>query len=181
MLVEMIFAGFGGQGIMTLGMTYAYAGMIENRNVAWIPSYGPEMRGGTANCNVIISDEVIGSPTTDTPGAAIVMNLPSFHKFEPKVKEGGTLIVNSSLIIDKSTRRDIRIYYLDTATVAKELGHPVLAGMVALGALNESLQLVKIESLENTLKKLLPEHRHKLIPMNIEALNRGANAVKNNS
>jgi 2-oxoglutarate ferredoxin oxidoreductase subunit gamma len=181
MLVEMIFAGFGGQGIMTLGMTYAYAGMIENRNVAWIPSYGPEMRGGTANCNVIISDEVIGSPTTDTPDAVMVMNLPSFHKFEPKVKNGGTIIINSSLIIDKSKRDDIHSYYLDTAEVAKELGHPVLAGMVALGALNEALHLVKIESLENALKKLLPEHRHKLIPMNIDALSRGASMVKNGS
>ncbi len=179
MLVEMIFAGFGGQGIMTLGMTYAYAGMIEDRNVAWIPSYGPEMRGGTANCNVIISDAVIGSPTTDTPDAVMVMNLPSFHKFEPKIKSGGTIIVNDSLIIDKSKRSDIHSYYLDTAAVAKELGHPVLAGMVALGALNEALHLVELKSIELALERLLPEYRHNLIPMNIEALKRGASTIRN--
>ena len=181
MLVEMIFAGFGGQGIMTLGMSYAYAGMIEDRKVAWIPSYGPEMRGGTANCNVIISDEIIGSPTTDSPDAVVVMNLPSFHKFEPKVKKGGTIIINSSLIFDKSERNDIHAYYINTAEIAKELGHSVLAGMVALGALNESLQLVKLGSLESALKKLLPEHRHNLIPMNIDALKRGATIVKSGS
>ncbi len=181
MLVEMIFAGFGGQGIMTLGMTLAYAGMIEDKNVAWIPSYGPEMRGGTANCNVIVSDEVIGSPTTDTPGAVLIMNLPSFHKFEPKVKPGGTIVVNSSLISARSAREDIKSYYLDTAEVAKELGNPVLAGMVALGALNEAMKLVKNESLGAALKKLLPEHRHKLIPLNLEALDRGASSVKNGS
>ncbi|MCD6118314.1 2-oxoacid:acceptor oxidoreductase family protein [bacterium] len=181
MLVEMIFAGFGGQGIMTLGMTLAYAGMIEDKNVAWIPSYGPEMRGGTANCNVIISDDVIGSPTTDTPGAVMVMNLPSFHKFEPKIKPGGTLIVNSSLISDVSKRDDIKSFYLDTAGVAKELGNLVFAGMVALGGLNEAMNLVKTESLEMALKKLLPEHRHKLIPLNVEALGRGAALVKNGS
>jgi len=179
MLVEMIFAGFGGQGIMTLGMTLAYAGMIEDRNVAWIPSYGPEMRGGTANCNVIISDEVIGSPSTDSPDAVMVMNLPSFHKFEPKIKTGGTIVVNESLIADRSTRTDIKSYYLDTAEIAKELGHPVLAGVVALGALNEAMHLVALESLESALKKLLPEHRHKLIPMNIAALKRGASLVGN--
>lgn len=179
MLVEMIFAGFGGQGIMTLGMTLAYAGMLEDRNVAWIPSYGPEMRGGTANCNVIVSDEIIGSPTTDTPDAVLIMNLPSFHKFEPKVKPGGTIVVNSSLISARSNREDLSCYYLDTAEVAKELGNPVLAGMVALGALNEALKLVQTDTLAAALKKLLPAHRHKLIPLNLEALGRGAATVQN--
>jgi 2-oxoglutarate ferredoxin oxidoreductase subunit gamma len=179
MFEEMIFAGFGGQGIMTLGMTLAYAGMLEGRQVAWIPSYGPEMRGGTANCTVIISDDTIGSPTTDTPSASMVMNLPSFHKFEPKVLPGGVLIVNSSLIPEVSKRTDIRTYYLDTAAVAKELGHPVLAGMVALGGLNETMHLVRAETLGKVLEKMLPEHRHKLIPLNLEALERGAQLVRN--
>lgn len=178
MLEEMIFAGFGGQGIMSLGMTLAYAGMLEGKKVAWIPSYGPEMRGGTANCTVIMSDDMIGSPTTEIPSAVLLMNLPSYHKFEPKVMPGGTLIVNSSLVAERSGRGDIESYYLDTAEVAKELGNAVLAGMVALGGLNEVMKLVETESFAVALENVLPERRHKLIPLNLEALKRGAEFVK---
>jgi 2-oxoglutarate ferredoxin oxidoreductase subunit gamma len=173
MLEELIFAGFGGQGILSIGTIYAYAAMQDGLQVSWVPSYGPEMRGGTANCTVIVSDELIGSPSTPRPTGVIAMNLPSLRKFEPKMKAGGVLIVNSSLIDEKATRTDITVIYVPTAEIATEAGSILVASVAALGALNEAKGLVKPESIEKGISWTLPKHRQKLVPMNMAALQAG--------
>lgn len=177
-LEELILAGFGGQGLLSAGGVLAHAAMTEGREVAWIPSYGPEMRGGTANCTVIVSDELIGSPNTARPSGAIVMNLPSFEKFEATVKPGGVLVVNSSLVEPLCSRTDIRVLYVPVTQIAKDLGHVLVAANVALGALNEALALVSLDSLADALAWSLPAHRHNLLPLNVKALEAGAEAAK---
>lgn len=177
-LEELIFAGFGGQGLLSAGALLAHAAMTEGMEVAWIPSYGPEMRGGTANCTVIVSDEIIGSPHTARPSGVVVMNLPSFEKFEPRVKAGGVLVVNSSLVEVKSTRQDIRVLYVPATQVAKDLGHVLVAANVALGALNQAIGLVSPDALADALSWSLPSHRHHLLPLNVQALEAGAAAAR---
>lgn len=177
-LEELILAGFGGQGLLSAGALLAHAAMTEGKEVAWIPSYGPEMRGGTANCTVIVSDELIGSPHTERPSGVVVMNLPSFEKFEPKVKAGGILVVNSSLIDPRSARTDVRVLYVPATRLAKELGHVLVAANVALGALNEALSLVSLDALADALAWSLPSHRHNLLPLNVKALEAGAAAAR---
>ncbi|AVX20069.1 MULTISPECIES: 2-oxoacid:acceptor oxidoreductase family protein [Carboxydocella] len=177
MLHEIIMAGFGGQGIMSMGQLLTYAGMFEGKHVAWIPSYGPEMRGGTANCGVTVSDRPISSPVVFNPTAAIIMNIPSLDKFEPAVKPGGLILVNSSLVDRQVKRTDIKAFYIPANEIAEELGNPRVAGMVILGALVALTSMVSFKSLEEALKKVLPEYRHKLIPLNMQALERGATYV----
>ncbi len=179
MLQEIIMAGFGGQGIMSMGQLLTYAGMLENKHVAWIPSYGPEMRGGTANCGVTISDREISSPVVFEPTAAIIMNRPSLDKFEPTVKPGGIILVNSSLIDNKVQRTDIKAYYIQANELAEELGNSRVSGMVILGALLELTKVVNFDSVEESLKKVLPEYRYNLIPLNRKALEKGAEVVRN--
>ncbi|MFT9488491.1 MAG: 2-oxoacid:acceptor oxidoreductase family protein [Tepidibacillus sp.] len=179
MLHEIIIAGFGGQGVMSMGQLLAYAGMIENKHVSWLPSYGPEQRGGTANVSVIISDEPVGSPVISHPTTAIVLNKPSFDKFEPLVIPGGVLIVNSSLIDVKSTRQDITIIEVSASEIANELGEPKVANSIILGAFLEISKAVSPESVIESLKKVLPERRHNLIPVNQLALEKGAQIVNN--
>ncbi|KXG43314.1 2-oxoacid:acceptor oxidoreductase family protein [Tepidibacillus decaturensis] len=179
MLHEIIIAGFGGQGVMSMGQLLAYAGMIENKHVSWLPSYGPEQRGGTANVSVIISDEPVGSPVISHPTTAIVLNKPSFDKFEPLVIPGGVLIVNSSLIDVKSTRQDITIIEVSASEIANELGEPKVANSIILGAFLEISKAVSPESVIESLKKVLPERRHNLIPVNQLALQKGAQIVNN--
>lgn len=179
---KVICAGFGGQGVMSMGQLLTYAGMLENKQVSWLPSYGPEMRGGTANCNVMISEQPIGSPViTKDATAAIVMNLPSLDKFESNVAPGGLVIVNSSLIPKKVAREDVKAFYVPANEIAGELGNIKAANMVILGAyLEVSGYPVSIASIVEALKKVFGSSKAHLIPMNEDALRRGAESVKAN-
>jgi 2-oxoglutarate ferredoxin oxidoreductase subunit gamma len=177
-MLDMILAGFGGQGVMSMGQLIAYAGMLEGKEVSWMPSYGPEMRGGTANCTVVVSEEPIGSPVVTEPQVVVAMNLPSLDKFESMVKPGGVLIINSSLINRSCQREDITVIEVPANEIANELGNLKVANMVVLGTLIAQTKVVSKESIIESLKKVLPEHRHNLIPMNEEAINRGAAFVK---
>ncbi|NYB75511.1 2-oxoacid:acceptor oxidoreductase family protein [Sedimentibacter hydroxybenzoicus DSM 7310] len=176
---KVIMAGFGGQGIMAIGKLLAYAGMLENRNVTWMPSYGPEMRGGTANCAVVVSDDEVGSPLISRDGtAAIVMNLPSMTKFEKELVTGGKLIINKSLIDAKPTRTDIDAYYVNANELAMELGNAKVANMVMLGAYLELAKTIETESVLQAFVKVFGEEKSHLVPLNKEALIKGAEAVK---
>ncbi|NMB21035.1 MAG: 2-oxoacid:ferredoxin oxidoreductase subunit gamma [Firmicutes bacterium] len=172
-MAEIIIAGFGGQGVLVLGQMITYSGMIEDKAVSWFPSYGPEQRGGTCNCSVVIAEDEIGSPLVTVPTTAIVMNAPSFDRFEPKVGKGGLLIYNSSLIDKKSERDDIRVIAVPANQIADELGNARVANMVLLGTLLEATNVVKTESVEKALKNVLSERHHDLIPLNMQALERG--------
>ena len=178
MVEELIIAGFGGQGVMVMGQLLSYAGLHEAKNVSWIPSYGPEMRGGTANCSVVISDERIGSPIVTEPMTAIVMNRPSLDRFEQAVRPGGLLIYNDSLIDREPQRTDIRIIAVPAVEMARELGFDRVANMCVLGAYLAAAGVVALESVAECLKEVLPERRHDLIPLNVEALARGASPVR---
>lgn len=175
---EIICAGFGGQGVMSMGQLLTYSGMLEEKNVSWLPSYGPEMRGGTANCSVIVSDKPIGSPIVTDATSAIVMNLPSLLKFEKDVVKDGLLLVNSSLIEAKTTRDDIKAYYIPANEIAGEIGNAKAANMVMLGAFLELTKIVEVESVLSAFKKVFGPSKEHLIPMNKEALEKGAAAVK---
>ncbi|HKM43283.1 MAG TPA: 2-oxoacid:acceptor oxidoreductase family protein [Limnochordia bacterium] len=170
---NIIIAGFGGQGVLVLGQMLTYSGMIEDKAVSWFPSYGPEQRGGTCNCSVVIAEEEIGSPLVTVPTTAIVMNAPSFDRFEPTVGKDGLLIYNSSLIDKKSERDDIRVIAVPANEIAEELGNARVANMVLLGTLIEATNVIKTESVETALKNVLSERHHNLIPLNMQALGRG--------
>jgi 2-oxoglutarate ferredoxin oxidoreductase subunit gamma len=171
---EIIISGFGGQGALFAGQLLAYGALAEGRHVTWIPSYGPEMRGGTANCTVIISDEEIGSPLTRHPTAALVLNPPSFDRFEPAMKKDGVLVVNTSLVSTQSKRGDLRVVYAPANDIAAELGATQLANVVMLGALVQATGLVKFETLDHVLDEhISARHRDKL-ELNKRALRRGA-------
>jgi len=174
MLHEIIIAGFGGQGVMSMGQLIAYSGMLEQKGVTWLPSYGPEQRGGTANVSVIVSDEEVGSPVIAKPTVAIVLNKPSYDKFEPMVVPGGVLIVNSSLIEKKSKRTDIKVIEVPATEIANELGEPKVANSVILGAFLEVTKAVSPDSVIESLKKVLSGGKQQLIPVNKLALERGA-------
>lgn len=173
MLEEIVIAGFGGQGVMVMGQLLAHAGMEEGKFVAWIPSYGPEMRGGTANCTVIISDEEVGSPIVAHPGVAIAMNRPSLDKYEPLVKEGGLLLLNSSLAGRKVSRSDIRVLEVAANDEAAALGSSRLANSVMLGALQACTGIVGLESLVDGMREVFSARHHDMIPLNRKALERG--------
>lgn len=177
-VAEMIFAGFGGQGVMSMGMMVTYAGMLEEKNVSWIPSYGPEMRGGTANCGVVVTAAEIGSPIITEPDVVVAMNLPSLTKFEPMLKEGGLLIYNSSLIEREGGREDISVIGVPANDLASELGNTRVANMVVMGALLAQTEVVAVESIKKALRQVLPEHRHDLLGINEEAMKRGAEHAK---
>jgi 2-oxoglutarate ferredoxin oxidoreductase subunit gamma len=178
MMHQIVIAGFGGQGIMTMGQFLAYAGMLEGKAVSWLPSYGPEMRGGTANCHVIISSEgAVGSPIVTDATAVIVMNRPSLAKFEPLTIPGGLLLINASLITDKSRREDIEVLYIPANEIADELKDTRVANMVMLGAYLKRMEAVSLQSIEAAMKKAFGEKKAGLIPLNMEALKRGADCV----
>ncbi len=177
MQTEIIIAGFGGQGVLFGGQLLAYAAMDEGKEVTWIPSYGPEMRGGTANCTVVISDEEIGSPFVHHPQAVIVMNRPSLDKYEPLVRPGGVLVINSSMVDRKATRSDIQVIEVDANAQAEKLGDQRMANMVLLGALLSRLPVLPVEAIEKALKAHLPERHQKLLAKNFEALREGAAAL----
>ena len=175
---RIVIAGFGGQGVMAIGQLLTYAGMIEDKYVSWLPSYGPEMRGGTANCNVIISEEAVGSPVVVNSTGAIIMNEPSLDKFEQSLNNDGRLFINSSLISKEVERDDIEIYYIPANEIANELGNPRVANMVMLGAYLEATKIVKVESILEGFPKVFGEKKMHLLPINKEALEKGAEVVK---
>lgn len=174
---EIIIAGFGGQGVLLMGQILTLAGMLEDKHVSWIPSYGPEMRGGTANCSVIISDEPIGSPVVYEATAVVVMNLQSLDKFESAVQPKGILVINSSLIEKGLKRDDIEAYRVPVNEIATELGNPKMANMVALGALIAATGVIKSESLYKAFAKKFAA-KPELLTANKQAIQRGYDCVK---
>ena len=170
---EIILSGFGGQGIMSMGKNLAEAGVEEGLEVSWVPSYGPEMRGGTANCTVILSDERIGSPLVEAPSEIIVMNRAALHKFEPEVVPGGTVFVNSSIVPDKVSRKDLKAIYVPCDEIAAELGNGKVANMVMLGAYVAATGALKQETIETMIAEMFTGKKAKLVPLNMEALHRG--------
>ncbi len=169
---DVIIAGFGGQGVMLIGKMLAYAGMNQGKEVSWLPSYGPEMRGGTSNCTVVISDKPVASPVIQSPRALLAMNLPSLDKFEPRVKPGGLIIINSSLIKRDAVRTDVRVLKVPANDVANEVDNPKGANMVALGAYVGATRAVDVAEMEALIRKTFAA-KPKLIDRNIEAFHRG--------
>jgi len=172
MQTDIIMAGFGGQGILLIGKMLAYAGMQEGKEVPWLPSYGPEMRGGTCNCTVVVSDHPVGSPVVRSPKVVIAMNRPSLDKFEPMIRKDGLLLINSSLIDRKAERKDLDVLYIPANQIAIECGSPKAANMVALGALAGKTDMVTIESLKATIDETFAG-KDKIIQLNYKALDRG--------
>jgi 2-oxoglutarate ferredoxin oxidoreductase subunit gamma len=173
MYQDVMIAGFGGQGVLLAGKLLAYAGMLEGKSVTWFPSYGAEMRGGTANCTVVVSDSEIGSPVVQRPASMMVLNEASFQKFENRIAPGGLLILNTSLITQRSARTDITTLEVKANDIAEKLGDIRIANMVMLGALLKKTGVATIQSVLGALKKVLPERRHSLIPLNEKALAAG--------
>ena len=170
---EYLFAGFGGQGLLFSGKVLAYKGLIEDKNVSWLPSYGPEMRGGTANCSVIISDEPVGAPIISNPDVLVAMNLPSLDKYEPQVKPGGTIIVDSSLIERKVARDDVNVYYIPATKIAGENGTPTLANMILVGKLLEVFGEYDAENVRTALGKCVSARHADLLELNLQAMESG--------
>ena len=170
---EIILSGFGGQGVMSIGKNLAEAGVEEGLEVSWVPSYGPEMRGGTANCTVILSEERIGTPLVEQTTEIVVMNRPSLLKFEPTVRPGGIVFVNSSIIPDKVSRDDVRAVYVPCDAIAAELGNPKVSNMVMLGAYIGATGALKVETIEKMIHEMFTGKKAKLVPLNLEALKRG--------
>ena len=175
---EIIISGFGGQGVLFAGQVIAYAAMDSGKQVTWIPSYGPEMRGGTANCTVVIADQEIGSPLVKNPPLAIALNLPSFDKYEAMMQTGGTLIVNKSMVDREPKRDDIHAVMIPCNEIAEQIGDKKLTNMVAAGALLSALPEVSLEMIEAALKAHLPARHQHLLPKNYEALRRGFEFAK---
>ena len=178
MQTEIVIAGFGGQGVLFAGQVLAYAAMDDGKEVTWIPSYGPEMRGGTANCTVVIAEEEIGSPIVRNPQAVIAMNQPSTEKYVPLVRENGLLIVNSSLVEQIVERSDMQILYVPANEIAESIGDKRMATIVMVGALLTTIPVLTIESIESTLQEHLPDRHKKLLPLNYQALRTGADFVR---
>ena len=169
---DVIMAGFGGQGILLIGKMLAYTGMREGKEVSWLPSYGPEMRGGTANCTVVISDRPVGSPVIRSPRAVVAMNLPSLDKFEPDVRPGGLLLINTSLINRKSTRDDLNVIEVPANEIANELGNRRGANMVALGAYLGATDAVSLDGIVEVIRETFAA-KPGVVDINISALHRG--------
>ena len=175
---EIIIAGFGGQGVLSMGKILAYSGLMEGKEVSWMPAYGPEQRGGTANVTVIISDERISSPILSQFDTAIILNQPSLEKFESKIKPGGVLMYDGYGISTPPTRTDIKIYRIDAMDAAAEMKNGKAFNMIVLGGLIKLHPVVSEESVIKALSKTLPERHHHLIPMNREAIAKGMEIVK---
>ena len=173
MTKQYIFAGFGGQGMLLIGKFLAMASMLEGKHVSWLPSYGPEMRGGTANCSVIVSDEPIGSPMVHQADAIVAMNLPSLLKFESEVKPGGVLVINSSIIDRKAERDDITVVHCDANKIAEEVGNPKGANVAILGALMAKAPIVSDEKMSEAIRIELGERKAKFLPGNMKAYEAG--------
>jgi len=177
MQTDIIIAGFGGQGVLFAGQLLSYAAMDSGMEVTWIPSYGPEMRGGTANCTVVISDEEIGSPFVRYPQVVLAMNLPSLEKYEKSLTPGGLLIVNSSIIPRAVERSDIRSVLVPANEIAETIGDKRMTNMVMLGCLLANQPILPVEAVEKALKEHLPARHHRLLPFNSQALRQGAGYI----
>ena len=174
---EIIMSGFGGQGVLSMGKILAYSGLMEGKEVTWMPAYGPEQRGGTANVTVIVSDERISSPILSRYDVAIVLNQPSLEKFEPKVKPGGILIYDGYGIINPPTRSDIQVYRIDAMDKAADMKNAKVFNMIVLGGLLKVCPVVSTEGLHSALFKSLPERHHALIPLNMQAVEEGMKII----
>lgn len=175
MTTQVLLAGFGGQGILFAGKFLAYKGLLEGRQVSWLPSYGPEMRGGTANCSVIISDDPVGSPIVSKPDVLVAMNLPSLDKYEDSVVSGGIILLDSTLIERKVVRDDVKVFYVPSTKIAQEISAPTLANMVMVGKFLKETNAVKYENLEDALKKVVSARHQDLFDINLKAINCGYN------
>ena len=175
---EIVFSGFGGQGALFAGQLLAYAALEEDKHVTWIPSYGPEMRGGTAHCIVIVSDEEIGAPIVRHPSAAVVLNNPSMDKYEPLLKPAGVLVINRSLIVKPASRKDITVIQVPANDLATEVGSAKMANVVLLGALLETIKAVSLDSVSKALDEHLPAKARKLLDSNKQALQKGAEVAR---
>jgi 2-oxoglutarate ferredoxin oxidoreductase subunit gamma len=173
MTSEIIISGFGGQGIVSSGIILGYAGLIENKHVTFFPSYGAEMRGGTANCSVVISTEPVASPIVATPDIVIIMNEPSMARFEPTLKQGGLLFYNETLIKSKPVRKDIKVVPIQANAIAEELGQGRIANMVMLGALMKKTGLLKIETLKQAQRQRFTKASAEQLALNDRAMERG--------
>ena len=171
---EYLFSGFGGQGILFTGKFLAYKALMEEKQVSWLPSYGPEMRGGTASCGVIVSDEAVGSPIVSNPDVLVAMNLPSLDKYEDAVVSGGTIFADSSLIERKVRRTDVNVYYIPATRLASENGTPTLANMIIAGKLLNVFGEDDEESLRATLGKIISAKRADMLEVNLKAMQLGA-------
>lgn len=178
MLKQFIFAGFGGQGMLLIGKFLAMASMLEGKHVSWLPSYGPEMRGGTANCSVNVSDEEVASPIVDQADVVIAMNLPSLDKFENSVRPGGVLVINSSIIERKSVRDDITVVYCDAMKIADEVGNPKGANVAILGAMMAKVDVCSVDSMIEAIRIELGERKARFLEGNKKALLAGMEAAK---
>ena len=174
---EIIIAGFGGQGVLSMGKILAYSGLMEDKEVTWMPAYGPEQRGGTANVTVIVSDERISSPILSKFDVAIVLNQPSLEKFEPRLKVGGVLIYDGYGIINPPVREDISVYRIDAMDKAAEMKNPKVFNMIVLGGLLKVCPVVSTEGLNKALFKTLPERYRNLISLNMQAVEQGMNII----
>ncbi len=170
---QILIAGFGGQGILFAGKFLAYKGLLEDLQVSWLPSYGPEMRGGTANCNVILSDDPVGSPIVTDPDVLIVMNLPSLQKYEDTVVPGGQIYVDSTLISEKVRRTDVEVHYIPATQMANDAGVPTLANMIIMGHVLQHNPELTFDGTEATVRKLVPAKKAELVDLNMKALEAG--------
>ena len=177
MKTEIIISGFGGQGVLSMGKILAYSGLMDDKEVTWMPAYGPEQRGGTANVTVIVSDDKISSPILSKFDIAIVLNQPSLEKFEPKVKPGGILIYDGYGILNPPTRTDITVYRIDAMDKAAEMKNGKVFNMIVLGGLLKIAPVVSTDGVEKALKKTLPERHHNLIPLNMQAIEEGGKII----
>ncbi len=173
MNMQILIAGFGGQGVLFAGKFLATKGLIEGKNVSWLPSYGPEMRGGTANCSVIISDDPVGSPIVNEPNCLIAMNLPSLRRYENSVVPGGMILVDSTLIEEKVERSDVSVFYVPATKMAKDEGFSTLANMILCGKLIKESADLKFENTDEALKKVIPPRKANLLDINLKALKVG--------
>lgn len=177
MKLEIIISGFGGQGVLSMGKILAYAGLMEGKEVTWMPAYGPEQRGGTANVTVIVSDEPISSPILSRYDTAIVLNQPSLDKFQPKVKPGGSIIYDRFGILDKPSRTDVDVFHINAMETAAELKMMKCFNMFVLGGLLKVHPIVSLESVMKALRKTLPERHHDLLPVNEQAIIKGEELI----
>ncbi len=172
---QILIAGFGGQGILFSGKFLAYAGLIDEKEVSWLPSYGPEMRGGTANCSIIISDSQVGSPIVDQPDILIAMNAPSLEKYESATVPGGQIFVDSALIDKKITRTDVEVHYIPATRIASESGLNGLANMIMIGKMLRHSEVIPYDSVETVLQKIVPAKKQHLLESNKKAIETGYN------
>ena len=171
---QFLFSCFGGQGILFAGKFVAYKGLMDGKNVSWLPSYGPEMRGGTASCSVIISDEPVGSPIVSNPDILVAMNLPSFDKFESTVVKGGMIFADSTLIERKSERDDVKVFYIPATQLASDNGFPTLANMIIVGKILKELGQFDEDALRAALGKVISAKRADMLETNLKAMKLGA-------